>query len=231
MAIINNGLLRDTKGSLGNNYFRMQNGKLVICSKPHRYRPSMKKRPKAIRDMMKSLMAISKNLMKDAFFYDLWKIKEIKGLGPYHKFISKNHFGKKEELSFGELKLSPYDDVFNAEIDNFSITEGNVAITIKSLGTESGITTFREPLILSRGIVIASGLKDSKDKILIVEKIKTVPVPTDLINPINLNYALQDKHMWENYTDLTVLLILVTLNSEEKNVRTSVTLSCHKSLG
>lgn len=226
MATIKNGTFRDLSGSFGNSYLRVKNGKQEVCAKPSRYRLSMKPRPVAVRAMMKRLSFISKNLMSDKFFYDLWKVKEIKGAGPYHKFVSKNHFGTKDTLDLAALRLSPSNNTFNAEIDTFSIQKEQVQIKLKPLGADSGIDTFRAPFIVSRGIVLFTGnltsVKDNPD----VYNLESQPILTDLENPINLTYDVLYTPSWGLFTEARVLLILATLNSEKNLVQTSVTMSC-----
>lgn len=227
MATIKNGTFKDLTGSFGNSYLRVRNGKQEVCAKPGSYTLSMEERPVAIRSQMSRLAFISKEVTTDDFFYDLWKIKEIKGAGPYNKFISRNHFGKKNTLDLSLIKLSPYDNYFEAEIDTFQISEHLIQIKIKPLGDAAGINKLREPFIVSRGILLCTGNLNSVKDMPLSYKLNSKPIPTEIENPIELTFNRSFISAFGNYTELRVLLILATLDSVERLVKTSVTMSCY----
>lgn len=206
-------------GSIGDIYYRVQNGKQVFCSKPTHYTLPMDDRSVQNRSNMFYLSRISKHVAKDPFFHKMWFLKELKGVGPYHKFFGFNH-PHKEDFDIAKVRLSPTHD-FSAEVDSFSATEsGTVSIKFKALGMDTGIDLFREPFIAGAGFVVqdANEVKNPYE-------IYTLPLEKQLIS-FNEPISFSINTMRTIKPGFTLLFLLSTLSSTEEPVKHSKTIIC-----
>lgn len=207
------------KGKVGDVYYKTVNGKQVVCSMPTTYRTPQDDVSKNNRNNIKFLSFISKSVTEVDFFYDMWFLDELKGTGPYHKFLGFNHPGK-EMLDFTKIKLSPSSEI-NAELEGYSVTTANKAkqinVSVKPLDETSGINNVRERFIALGGFFIKPGNLKKKPISMLMVPVQVTP----LVMNEPLNFTIQLKgNPGDRYT---LLLLLATLNSTEEQLRYSDT--------
>lgn len=207
------------KGSVGDVYYKVQNGKQIVCSKPSHYTLPQDEGSVMHRNNMKLLSYISKKVTQVPLFYDMWFRDELKGIGPYHKFLGFNH-PKKNPLDYTKIKLTPSSEIL-AEVDSYSLTKSGINfvfnVKFKPLGEASGIDTVRERFIALGGFFIMNSY--AKEIPLSIAHIPVEMKPIDLNEPLRFSITLKQQ-LQSNYT---LLFTLATLSSTEEQLRYSDT--------
>lgn len=211
-------------GGVGEVYYRNQNGKKVVCSMPTEYHIPMDKASVERRDKMKRLMSISKAVTKEPFFRPLWKRNDIRGVAGYHKFLSFNH-PHNEQFSLDKVKICPIGPAFSVTIKEAYVSNKNLFVSLDALSADCGIDFKREQFIGAGGfIVLSNGPVETSEEIYTVALTRqnlSASVGSEL--NFELKSETKDTYKFENFENMSALIMFSSLNSEEQPVKHSDT--------
>ncbi len=90
MALLNNMVLGELSGKLGNKVFRVMNGKNFVSDRPLNYKPAKTPAAKKVRSSFGTAVELSKKLITDPMLKEVWASAKIAGFKPYNKIIKHN---------------------------------------------------------------------------------------------------------------------------------------------
>lgn len=210
-------------GSAGDIYYKVVNGKQIFCSKPTSYKLSDDPVSVRNRGNISILSPIASVVTKTSFFREIWKKAQLKGVGPFHKFLSFNHPGKTTgDLSV--IKLTPVSE-FEVSVKSFGFIEKNLQVTLNPFSETLGINLLREPFILLNGFLIEwiDKTKFKRDDVIPLQNIIA-----DINVDAEITFTFPFVEIPEGSYEL--LLMVTTLNSTEQPVRHSNTIYLKKTL-
>lgn len=225
MAIFNESAFgAGLTGSFGEVYIRTQNGKKVLCKKPTERKIATDETSVRNKGNMKRLMDFSKVVTMEKFFHPLWKAAELRGVAGYHKCVGFNSPGK-GLFNADNLKLLPSPAEIKVQTEKASYSDKTFYVSLKLLGVDCGMNFQRETFISAGGfLILSNGTPEQTTKTLTLPlKRMTFPAnPNDSFN-FKLESFIADEGNFEDYTNVTALVIFSSLNSEEQPVKHSNT--------
>jgi len=226
MAIIKHGAKDRLSGKIADLVYRNVKGRTIVASLPAHYTKPTD--PESKRRFKKFAVAafIAKNTAKDEVFYHIWNRDDIPGAGSYHKFIKINYSAVNPEYDFKYLHLAPPVNEFQVETTEINMSDTEVLIKINPLGLESGIKPERELYIHARGFMFFTHVNAKNLSPEYILNIHTENQKLVLDSPLEFHLKLKGMIgvMKDNMDRRTLMIILITSNSEENPVRWSETI-------
>lgn len=109
MAHINRKILGSIKGTIGDVVFRERNGKVIVFSRPKKYKKTKSQKLKNERKKFATVVKLANIIKNSTDLYSIWKASKLPGSNSYQKIIKNN------------LKLT--DDV-NLSVNNILVPPG-----------------------------------------------------------------------------------------------------------
>jgi hypothetical protein len=225
MAQLKKSVLGKVSGTVGDITFRQTRGKNVISLRPRSFipgddLPSVERRA---RFALSAKLAQAVNSVPQ--LRRLWVDETPPDMSPYNYMIGVN-FGLVGADHLTNLTTITPSSGFSAESDSISIAPDAVTVSLKPIGTGSGIDTTVEPYVM-----LASILCLSKPTVSTMESMKFIALTSadqPLVVETALNFTIAvgavNWQLVSSYEDKVALLALITLNSGKEPVRCSNTI-------
>lgn len=128
MAHINRKILGSIKGRIGDVVFRERNGKVIVFSRPKKYKKTKSQKLKNERKKFATVVMLANIIKNSTDLYSIWKNSNLPGSNAYQKIIKNNlKLTNNVDLSINNILLPPGIDIqlnlLNTERSNNNITE------------------------------------------------------------------------------------------------------------
>lgn len=130
MAELNQNVLGNVKGKLGNVVFRNLNGKTFISLRPVKYKKSKSAIAKIVRNGFKQVNLFSSTINKNTILKEIWNISDVKSRSAYNK-IFKSNLNISPKSGITKLNIITPNRVELKPMD-FSITESEIEVKFSS---------------------------------------------------------------------------------------------------
>ncbi len=90
MALVNNAILGEVSGKMGNKVFRRMNGKTFVSERPQNYKPAKTPEARKVRSSFGMSVLLAKKLITESELKEIWSAARIEGSNSYHRIIIHN---------------------------------------------------------------------------------------------------------------------------------------------
>lgn len=224
MADLRKKVLGTVSGAVGDILFRAKNGKNYVGTRPLSFIPG--KDANSVGRRLRFAMATRLVHPINSIYQlkSLWKALTPAGLSPYNMIVKANYINVQSDSVSDLVKLVP-DIGFSVQINNITVDENHLNVTIAGLTSNSGIDPAVELNFQMVGVLHLSNPVNEEQvghsflRIVIGEQ----PLALDTEINFDLTFYDQTSQLIAQYQDRKAFLTLLTLNANKQVVNYSNT--------
>jgi len=224
MGKLKKAVLGNPSGIVGQVLFRDRGGEVYMSTRPKSFMPgadtpavNRRKRFGLTGKFAKAVNSIDKMKI-------VWDAVTPNNISPYNGIFKANYSNVTPDSVSDTALLSPGIG-FNAAVDTAVIDNTGVQVTLEALGVDSGINPVIETHIVMAAVVSCSVTTDTNLNPNYFLALKSVPVDTNLVNPLSFSVTFGDQEAtyFDKYTTHKTFIAFVTLDADGKPVHYSST--------
>jgi hypothetical protein len=224
MANIDNELLGNLSGSLGNITIKNNKGKKYVAAKPGSFLPGSDPESVARRDKFGLTVRLSKHINNLNNLKETWK-KHISGNAtPFNLMIKTNYPSVSPMDLSDQVTLTPGGG-FDIAVNSVQLNSSEVQAVVNAVGTNNGIDPVKEPYIVMASILFLNNPKDELTGADAFISLLSASQPTNLSTEATFNIPLsyQETMVFNKYWDKKGFFCLITLDADGNPVHYSST--------
>ena len=224
MADIDNELLDNLSGSLGNITIKNNKGKKYVAAKPGSFLPGSDPESVARREKFGFTVRLSKHINNINYLKAVWK-KHVSGnTTPFNLMIKTNYPRISPSDLSDQVALTP-EGGFDIAINSVQLNSSDVRAVVDVIGTNKGIDPLKEPYIVMASILFLNNPKDGTTEAEAFITLLSAPQPTDLSieTTFNIPLSYQETLVFNKYRDKKGFFCLITLDADDNPVHYSST--------
>lgn len=213
------------RGKVGNNIYRVVNGKLVVCALPKKYRISRTKAAVKGREkfafFVKLSRAIAGNYVLDLF----WKSLKLPGASSYHKIMKcSSHEIKDYDLSGFDIVKS--DDHFEVLPTEINLSGTVLDVVTEPLTSAQFISVLKNPLISAQGFIFLYNPNYKRKTKFVFLPLTSADLETNLDTQLSFRFRFSKAEVKQMsfYPEKKLLINLVLKDPSGKPARCSNTI-------
>jgi hypothetical protein len=225
MGQLNNKILGDSSGRVGNIVFRERGDQVYISKRPRKNKNRIvSDLAKAVREKFGLTVAVCKEINAADLLKSGWTADPANAKSKFNKIFQANYKAIGTVDAPGKPILLPSTG-FPIENGVITLTQTGFTVSAEAPGAGSGVNPTLEKDIIGVGVVIMTNPTDVTLPKFKVAKVMTGMQSLDTDAPINLSYAFTGDPLSEFglYTTKQVSLTLITVDNLGHRINNSVT--------
>ena len=207
MALVQNAVLGELSGKMGNKVFRKMNGKTFVSERPLHYEPAKTPVARKVRSSFGITVHLAKKIISDTTLKEVWKAARIEGSTSYHRIIKHNSKLVNEGSLTERSKITP-DGLF-LNVDSASMENQMLHLTL-NCPDEGG-------LIFPAKLTILYYFRKAGIPLVLTQ----VTIPESItggIYELDLKPGKSIIRLFTEYPDVLILTALVSETSQKKKI-------------
>jgi hypothetical protein len=224
MANIDNELLGNLSGSLGNITIKNNKGKKYVAAKPGSFLPGSDPESVARRDKFGLTVRLSKHINNINYLKAIWK-KHVSGNATPFNFMIRTNYPRVSSSDLSDLVTLTPEGGFDIAVNSVQLNSSEVLAVLNAVGTNNGIDPVKEPYIVMASILFLNKPKDEVTGADAFIPLLSASQPTNMSTETTFNIPLsyQETMAFNKYRDKKGFFCLITLDADGKPVHYSST--------